>query len=67
MTTWAQMIQDLEEAGVNQQDICDEIGLKPGSVSDIKCGRSAAPRGMAAVKLFSLHQKHCSGAPQKAA
>lgn len=67
MTTWAQMISDLEEAGMNQQEICDAIGLSPGSVSDIKCGRSTAPRGMAAVNLYNLHQKKCGALPEKAA
>ncbi len=62
---WARVIKDLEDAGLSQGEICDEVGLKPSSLSDIKNGRSAEPRGNAAVKLNDLHKRRCVGAARK--
>lgn len=41
---------------MSQKEIGERIGLSPGSVCDIKMGRSAQPRGAAAVQLFDLHR-----------
>jgi transcriptional regulator with XRE-family HTH domain len=55
-TTWSDRIKELEGLGWSLAGIAERIGLASQSVSDIKQGRSAEPRGMAAVKLYRLHQ-----------
>lgn len=56
METWADRICALETMGWSLTDIAREIGLSAQAVSDLKQGRSSAPRGMAAVKLHQLAQ-----------
>ncbi len=53
---WQARIADLEAAGYSLTGIGQQIGLSPQSLSDIKQGRSRAPRGMAAVRLHALHK-----------
>jgi len=67
MTTWADRIAGLEEAGWSLTKIGDTIELSPQSLSDIKQGRSKEPRGMAAVRLHELHARVCGGDEKKAA
>lgn len=54
---WAQIICDLEEEGYSVGDIASMVKLAPGSVSDIKCGRTKEPRGEAAVLLYKQHER----------
>jgi|GEM_PF-2229762 Helix-turn-helix. len=56
MTTWASRISDLRAKGMTLAEIGALIGLAPSSVSDIEQGRTATPRGDAAVKLYELHR-----------
>lgn len=44
-------------------DIGAEIGLSVAGVSDIKHGRTEAPTGWRAVKLFQLHARECLPPP----
>lgn len=55
MDDWASKIRALEASGRSLTDLGREIGLSPQALSDIKQGRSTAPRGMAAVRLHSLY------------
>lgn len=57
MNNWSDRLKTLEAAGWSLTRIGEAIGLSLSSVSDIKHGRSAAPRGMAAVKLYALSGK----------
>lgn len=45
--------------------IAMDIGLAISTVSDIKTGRTAEPRGMAAVALHELHKKRVSAPKPK--
>jgi transcriptional regulator with XRE-family HTH domain len=56
MSTWSERITDLEGLGWSLTELGKAIGLSAQSVSDIKCGRTAEPRGMAAVRLHRLHE-----------
>lgn len=55
MDNWADKIRALEAAGWTLADLAKAIELSPQSLSDIKCGRTKAPTGMAAVKLHNLY------------
>lgn len=63
MTDWAQKIRDARAAGATLAQIGEAVGLSPGAVSDIEQGRTAEPRGMAAVKLHDLHPDVFGPAP----
>jgi transcriptional regulator with XRE-family HTH domain len=65
MKTWAERIADLEAAGWSLKQIADDIDSSQQAVSELKQGRSKAPRGMAAVHLHALHKRVC-GASTKA-
>ena len=54
MNPWAEKIAALEAAGWSLVDIGRSVGLSSQALSDIKQGRSQAPRGMAAVLLHAL-------------
>lgn len=54
---WSQVICDLEDEGYSVGEIATMIKLSPGSVSDLKCGRTKEPRGEAAVLLFKQHER----------
>lgn len=62
MTTWASRIDDLQEgpSGLTLAEIAEQIGVAPSTVGDLKTGRSASPRGEAALKLDALHRLRCS-------
>lgn len=47
--------------------IGEAIGLATSTVSDIAQGRTSEPRGEAAVKLYSLHQRVCGQHTQRQA
>lgn len=64
MSTWATRVRDLQEVGMTLSEIGDEIGMATSSVGDIANGRSASPRGDAALKLHALHQLKCSPLPR---
>lgn len=54
MNDWTSRIIELEESGWSLTAIAEHIGLSPSAVSEIKQGRSKAPRGMAAVRLHGM-------------
>lgn len=62
MTTWASRIDDLQEGedGLTLAEIAEQIGVAASTVGDLKTGRSASPRGEAALKLDALHRLRCS-------
>lgn len=60
---WAQRIIELESRGWSLSGIAREIDLSPQSLSDIKQGRSKAPNGMAAVRLYELHRSKAGPEP----
>jgi transcriptional regulator with XRE-family HTH domain len=62
MTTWAERIDDLQEGdnGLTLAEIAEQIGVAASTVGDLKTGRSASPRGEAALKLDALHRLRCS-------
>lgn len=51
---WATAVIDLETKGWSLTNLGRAIGLSPQAVSDIKHGRTKAPAGMAAVRLFEI-------------
>ena len=55
--TWSNRIKELQVLGWTLNEIGIAIELSPQALSDIKQGRTAAPVGMAAVRLHSLHRK----------
>lgn len=57
MSTWAGIVSDLEGQGWSLTALGKAIGLSPQAVSDIKQGRTKAPSGMAAVRLFEIHAR----------
>lgn len=62
MTTWASRIEDLQEGdnGLTLAEIAEQIGVAASTVGDLKTGRSASPRGEAALKLDALHRLRCT-------
>lgn len=70
--TWSERIAALESAGWSLTELAKTIGMSPQALSDIKQGRSNEPRGMAAVRLHSLHSTgalppSASGSPMDSA
>jgi hypothetical protein len=57
MSTWAEKITLLEDSGRSLASIARSIGLSVQSVCDLKHGRAAEPRGMAAVRLHAMAQR----------
>lgn len=55
MNDWSSRIKDLEGRGWSLKGIGEVVGLSTSSISDIKRGATAEPRGMSAVKLHDLH------------
>jgi transcriptional regulator with XRE-family HTH domain len=53
--TWAQLISDLQAAGMTYAQIGEAAGIAGSTVGDLASGRSKSPRGDAAVKLMRLH------------
>lgn len=62
MSTWAERIRALQDKGLTLSRIGEEVGLATSSVSDLANGRSASPRGEAALKLHALHERVCGSA-----
>lgn len=61
-TTWREKVLDLEAKGMTLVQIGAQVGLTTASVSDIKQGRTKnGPTGMAAVRLYQLHERVCLG------
>lgn len=58
-TTWSEKIREIEAKGWSLKQIAEEIDASPASVSEIKQGRTKAPTGMAAVRLYQLHERIC--------
>lgn len=54
--TFSQRIRALEKRGYTLAEIGRRVGLARNTVCDLKHGRTAAPRGSAALKLHDLHQ-----------
>jgi transcriptional regulator with XRE-family HTH domain len=59
MSTWQARIKDLKKAGLTLAEIAERTGLAPSSVGDLATGRTASPRGEAAVLLDRLHSQLC--------
>lgn len=59
MNSWAKKIRDLQRRDMTLSQIAIAIGLATSSVGDIARGRSASPRGDAALKLQALHFERC--------
>lgn len=64
MNDWSDRIKSLESAGWTLTQIAQEIGLSLSGLSDLKQGRSAEPRGMAAVNLHRLYGRVCETKPR---
>lgn len=56
MDTWQTRIEDLQRAKMTLAEIGAEIGLSTSAVGDLATGRTKAPGGDAAVRLYELHQ-----------
>jgi len=54
---WSACITELEAKGMSLVAIGEKVGLSTGAVSDLKQRRTKAPTGMAAVRLYELHQR----------
>lgn len=67
MTTWAERIEQLRAIGMTLAEIGEQVGLATSSVSDIEQGRTASPRGDAAMKLHELHRIRCERQARKSA
>lgn len=55
--TWQQLIQDLRDSGMPMCVIARRCDLSPQAVTDIGSGRTAEPKGFAAVKMYALHKR----------
>ena len=55
--TWQQLIQDLRDSGMPMCVIAARCDLSPQAVTDIGSGRTAEPKGFAAVKMYALHAR----------
>lgn len=67
MENWASKITELEAAGMSLTDISNELECSVQAVSELKQGRSKAPRGMNAVRLHALHVRVCGPKGKKQA
>jgi hypothetical protein len=65
MSTWASRVAELRSTGLTLVEIGELTGLATSSVSDIAQGRTAEPRGTAAIKLHTLHAERCSKPTKK--
>lgn len=54
-------------AGLKQSEIGAACGLATSTISDIANGRSKAPGGEAAIKLYELHRERCNQQSEKPA
>lgn len=63
MQTWSQRVIALEAAGWSLTRLSKELGISQQALSDIKQGRTIEPRGMAAVRLHSLHEELAKAEP----
>lgn len=59
MSKWSTRVRDLQASGMTLSEIAEHIGLSTSSVGDLANGRSASPRGEAALKLDALHTLRC--------
>lgn len=59
MENWSDKIAALESLGMRLTDIADEVKCSVQAISELKQGRSKAPRGMHAVRLHALHAAKC--------
>ncbi|MBS0364929.1 MAG: helix-turn-helix transcriptional regulator [Proteobacteria bacterium] len=69
-TPWSLRIRDLQVAGLSYAEIATLTDVAPSTIGDLATGRSACPRGDAALKLHELHQQRCgvkSSKPRKTA
>lgn len=56
MIDWQKLIQELEALGWTRQELADHSGISYSTLCDLANGRSAEPRGNAAVRLNDLHR-----------
>lgn len=61
MINWQALISDLEALGFTRSMIAAHCGLGYSTLCDIANGRSAEPRGTAAVRLSDLHRSKLTG------
>lgn len=66
MSTWADKISRLQHLGWSLTALGRAIDLSPQALSDIKQGRTKAPSGMAAVRLYELHERGEGPRPEPA-
>lgn len=52
---WSSVIKGMERRGWSLTAIGKHAGMAATTVSDIKHGRTKAPTGMFAVRLYELH------------
>lgn len=65
MTEWADRIKAIQDAsGLSLTDLAREVGMSVSGLSDVRHGRSAEPRGMAAVRLHAMHERLTSAKPK---
>lgn len=64
MVTWQHRISTLRRSGLTLADIGARIGLSATAVCDIESGRTAAPRGNAALALDALYREQLQPAPR---
>jgi len=62
-TNWSAVIKGMERRGWTLAAISRETGMAPGTVGDIKRGRTKAPTGDSAVRLHQLHTSKAKPAP----
>jgi hypothetical protein len=59
MITWQDRIEDLRALGMTLAEIGSHAGIATSTVGDLATGRTAEPRGDAALKLHELHRARC--------
>lgn len=61
MDTWQSRIDDLraDPIGMTLVEIAEYLDVPRSTVSDLASGRTKAPTGDAAVKLWQLHKERC--------
>lgn len=64
---WSERIKALQSAGWRPSEIAAEIGLSVTALSDLSTGRSAEPKGMAAVLLHKLTSPRIKSPRKRAA
>lgn len=64
-TVWEERIAACEAAGITRKQIAEVCGVPYSTLNDLALGYTKEPKGMAAVKLFSLSEPHLAAYRQK--